>query len=90
MNFERGGNIIKNINIGLNAFPSIGSKFLVRFRLRESRADYYPLQRKEECGEPIIATCVEFGSTDQVVKCVIPGIDHYLVAFKNSGEWIID
>lgn len=88
MNFERGGNIIKNINIGLNASPSVGNKFLVHFRIRESRADYYPLQRMEERGEPIIATCLEVNERN--VKCMLSGISHYLFAYKNNEEWVIE
>jgi hypothetical protein len=91
MNFERGGDIIKNMDIGLNASPSPGRKFFVRFRLRESRADYYPLQRMEERGEPILATCIEISEiSGEMIKCHIEGINHYLWAHKNNEEWIID
>jgi len=90
MNFERGGNIIKNINIGLNAFPEKGRSFLVRFKLRESCPDFYPLQKLEEEGKPIIAICTDVEKSSQIVRCEIPGIFQHFFAYKNNEEWVIE
>jgi len=66
MNFERGKDPIKSLNIGMdyrNRTPQVGSPFLVHFRLRKSCPEYYPLQNKEKNGESIIAICLKEPST---------------------------
>ena len=60
MNFERGQDPKKSLSIGLdytNRIPEVGRSFFVRFHLRNSQPDFYPLQKKEKNGEPIIAIC---------------------------------
>jgi len=96
MNFERGKEDIKKaIGIGLSSDPEPGRKFFVRFRIRESRAEFYPLQRMENEGRPIIATAVStqvwkynpytFAPVTNVI-CLIDGIEGVFTAFRNDEE----
>lgn len=60
MEFERGKDVKQALGVGLNSsspwnYPEKGRRFFVRFRLRESRPDFYPLQRLEREGKPVIA-----------------------------------
>jgi hypothetical protein len=73
MNFQRGQDPIRALDIGMNVrHPEIGQKFNVRFRLRTSCPDYYPLQRQEKAGNPVIAIAVSYSkySSDNM-ECII-------------------
>ena len=61
MNFERGIDPKKSLDIGLNhngRIPEEGRSFLVQFLLKKSCPEFYPLQEKQRRGEPIVAICI--------------------------------
>lgn len=93
MNFERGGDIKRNMDIGLKSYPSEGDKFLVRFKLDQRLAknpELYPLRKLEKEGKPIVATCIGFASnTSVIVECQISGVSQNLFAYHDDHEWII-
>lgn len=96
MNFERGQDPKKAINIGLTDNPLPGRKFLVRFKLRESTPEFYPLQKLEEEKKPIVATCLrldnimfptKYSSTFiKNVVCQLPSLNTPLRAIWNEEE----
>lgn len=100
MNFQRGLNPIKSLDIGIdynNRLPEPGRLFLVHFRLRKSCPEFYPLQKKEANGEPIIAICKSVKRAiydpmtfiaSSVIMCEIEGEGFY-ATMNESGEWEI-
>lgn len=98
--FTRGKDPKATLDIGINysnRTPQSGRPFLVHFRLRKSCPEFYPLQKKEENGEPIIAICKSVKSVIYdptyfipwtVIICEIEGEDFYATMNK-SGEWEI-
>jgi len=95
MDFERGRDPVKALDIGLTSDPEPGRKFLVRFRLMKSCPEYYPLQRMEREGRPIMATAIYIREmmynpyTFAPVKsaiCRIDGIEGLFSAFWDDDE----
>jgi len=96
VDFKRGQQDIKKaIGIGLSSDPEPGRAFHVRFKLRESTAEFYRLQKMEREGKPVIAMCIDTYNITydpytfkpfKSVICEIEGVKSQLRAFWNEDE----
>lgn len=83
MNFKRGIEPKKSLNIGLHKrYPMTGDKFFVRFRLKLSSPEFYPLQHQEREGQFQIATVLtpisrssDNSTKSNLVLCSIDALD---------------
>ena len=101
MNFERGIDPKKSLDIGLNhngRIPEEGRSFIVKFLLRKSCPEFYPLQEKQRKGEPIVAICIghprliydpfDF-KPHKFIKCRI-GEEEFISSMNENGDWEIN
>jgi len=101
MNFERGIDPKKSLDIGLNhngRIPEEGRSFLVQFLLKKSCPEFYPLQEKQRRGEPIVAICIghlrliydpfDF-KPHTFIKCRI-GEEEFISSMNENGDWEIN
>ena len=101
MNFERGIDPKKSLDIGLNhngRIPEEGRSFLVQFLLKKSCPEFYPLQEKQRRGEPIVAICIGHPrliydpftfNPHKFIKCRI-GEEEFISSMNENGDWEIN
>jgi len=101
MNFERGNiSIKKTLDIGLNSKPRKGGSFLIRFKLRQSCPDYYPLQELEREGKSVIAIALDepnpmvydpvYFNPYKSIKCSLPDLKISTLANIFIATWNYD
>jgi hypothetical protein len=102
MSFERGQEVKKAVGLGLNIrYPKKGQAFFIRFKMKKSCPEYYPLQEKERNEISIVAVALEdsrmiyepfdFQPLD-FIKCIIPEAnpDPFSAKYSEKNKcWVI-
>ena len=87
MDFERGIDVKKALDIGLSKrHPEVGDRIYVRFQMRLSCPEYYPLQKEEKEGKYQLGTVVETHHEDFLVSEQFGAIKVVLDVFKEDNN----
>lgn len=96
LKFQRGKDPKESLRIGNFREIQKGDYFHVRFRVRKSRPEYYPLQKNEREGIPADARALDDESLNftgrRVVHCVVNTIAHetFIAGWSRKEKcWII-